>query len=113
MKKVLCFNELTASFRRNIPLFLLKEGFHVTSVHTIYDAEESINHSMYNMIIVDSDSNARLLSRITTLPMLVVSNRDSFELAESFKDVKNPVFFRTDADSLDTIVNTINLGSTL
>lgn len=115
MSNIIYFYDPANNFKRNIPLFLLKEGFKVSSTNTIEEVEAFLNRKETSVIVLDNESNAFLVSRITTLPLVLILNKESKleETVENLKPISNPVFVRSELDSLDTIVNTISLGSRL
>jgi hypothetical protein len=115
MAKILYYSEAGTSLKRNIPVYLIKEGFELYSISNVYDIDKALEEFHPNAILVHNDSDAILLSRASALPILVVmeTTSSSFEVNQTFKDIKNPVFIRYSNDSLDTILNTARLATTL
>lgn len=115
MSNVLYFYDVNANLRRNIPMFLLKEGFKVVSTSNIMEAESLLERKEMNVVVTDNESNALLVSRVTDIPLVLILEEEAKQedILSSFNHISNPVFLRFETDSLETIVNTISLGASL
>ena len=115
MSKILYFYEQNTMLKRNIPIFLSKEGMDICHISNIYEVDKAIEEFGPKAVLVNNDSDAVLLSRTTNLPIIVVMDNmfNTHESNKAFQDIKNPVFVRSCNDSLDTILNTAVLATTL
>lgn len=113
--RVLYYYESGIPLKRNIPVYLSREGFEICNLTNIYDVDIALQDFQPKAILVHSESDALLLSRATTLPIVIVMDTplNGYEMNEVFKNIKNPVFVRSYNDSLDTISNTVKLATTL
>ena len=114
MSKLIYYHETDNSFKRNIPAFLSKKGIEVCNVNNIYDLDKSVEEFQPQAFLVNNDSDAVLISRTSSLPIIVVMDTVTGTYDNlSFREIKNPVFLRSYNDSLDTILNTAKLATTL
>jgi hypothetical protein len=103
MSKILYYYELDSHpLKRNIPIYLSKEGFDIYHINNVHEIDKAFEEFQPQAILVHNESDAVLLSRASTLPIVVV-----------METVANPVFVRSSSDSLDTILNTAKLATTL
>lgn len=115
MYNVIYFYDTNNVLIRNIPIFLIKEGFKVFSATNIEEAETIIKSKKIDVIITNSESNALLIARITCTPLVIIleENLKQEDILSSFRNISNPVFIRYETDSLETIINTISLCAKL
>lgn len=115
MLNIIYFYNINSSLIKNIPIFLIKEGFKVYSSTNIEEAEAIIKSKKIDVIITDSESNALLISRITGTPLVLVLEEgiNQEEVLSSFRNISNPVFIRYETDSIETIINTVSFCAKL
>lgn len=115
MSKLLYYYDSGFTLKRNVPLYLSKAGMDICHINSIYEVDKALDSFQPKALLVTNDSDAVLLSKTSTLPIIVIldSQFNTYENNQSFKDIKNPVFIRSCNDSLDTILNTAVLATTL
>ena len=116
MAKLLYYYEAgSPQLKRNIPVYLSKEGFELYSITSVNEIDSALTEFQPQALLVNNESDAILLSRASSLPIILIMENivNTYEINLLFKDVINPIFIRYSNDSLDTILNTAKLATTL
>jgi hypothetical protein len=116
MSKILYYYESEDQpLKRNIPVYLSREGFDLYHISNVSEIDKALEEFKPKAILVHNESDAVLLSRASKLPIVIVMEApvNMYEVNQLLKDVLNPIFVRYANDSLDTILNTAKLATTL
>jgi len=94
-------------------LFLQKNGFDISRVNTLDNLSHKIGLANPVAVILNDETLIpEILPSIDFTPIIVLSKspKNIVEVTSTFPpDMKNLVFFRTETDPIDTVVETVRL----
>jgi hypothetical protein len=94
-------------------LFLQKNGFNVLRINTLDNLSNRVASTNPVAIILNDETLVvEILPLIGNLPIIILSKnpKNIVEITSTvFPEMKNLVFFRTEADPIDTVVETVRL----
>jgi hypothetical protein len=94
-------------------LFLQKNGFDISRVNTLDNLTFKISSVKPVAVILNDEALIlEILPYINSTPIIVLSKspKNIVELTSTFpENMENLVFFRTEADPIDTVVETVRL----
>ena len=98
--------------KRKHLLFLQKSGFMVVKISTLMSLPEKVK-SLHPVALILNDelSIKEILPLIGELPIIVLSktNKNIAEIMASVPETDNIIFFRTENDPIDSLLETVNL----
>lgn len=94
-------------------LFLQKNGFDISRVNTLDNLSNKVTAVKPIAIILNDETLIHeILPLIDSTPIIVLSKspKNVVEVTSAFpSDMKNLIFFRTESDPIDTVVETVRL----
>ena len=99
----------TGETKRNHLLFLDKNGYKVHYADNAESLVKCANNDPLTIIVHDAEHIRECSEVLPTVPIIVLSKNThfSFKLQEKYQDLTNIIFFRSEFDPIDTILETV------
>lgn len=110
MHNLIYFNTKIESIqKRKHLLFLQKSNFNIVKVIDLKLLLSKVKDFNPVAIIVTDQENLLEMLPNTDLPIICLLKEDYFDILSKVKDFSNTIFFRNEADPIDTVEQTLKL----